>query len=310
MTTDISPHIWLNGKLVQQADAVIPISDRGFRFGDGVFETIRLHNGIPYQWDLHIARLYSGLKALRISLTSIPSLPKSASNYISLYELLLNEARILISKNGADTSDHSLRIAISRGSGSKGFLPIIDDNIPTLIMETSPLPINKKNNVQIHISSICRIPTQCLPTHAKLAQGLNNTLARLEAKDNLADEALMLTPDGFIAECSAANIFWIKDNILYTPELKTGCLPGTTRSAVMRLFQGECKEVLMKCDALLSADEVFITNTGWKISPVQSIVNYDREWVLYPITNSLQQRLDNDIQHYAVPYAHSVAAPS
>lgn len=235
-----SPITCLNGVFLPTSEATVPVADRGFRFGDGVFETIRFEQGVPYQWELHLSRMNAGLAALRINPPVVD---------------WVNTARSLMQKNSL--TDGFLRIAISRGVGSRGYMP--DENItPTWVMECLPPAPLQQNPVKLWLSTITRPLLSALPTNHKLAQGVGNTLALLEARDHGCDDALMLTYDGKLCETASANLFWIKDDKIFTPTLSTGCLAGSTRAALMRLSAVE--EVVANTETLKQADAIFITN--------------------------------------------------
>lgn len=271
----MNSYIYLNGKQVPAGEALLPVADRGFRFGDGVFETIAVHNGTPYQLELHLARLKSGLAAIRIETD----------------DSLEKPIRDLIAKN--KVVDGFVRVAISRGSGSKGYLPI--GNEPTIVIETMPRTPGPES-ATLHLSAVRKIPLACLPVYHKLAQGLNSTLARMEAEEHGCFEALMLTTEGYVAEASSANIFWVKDGVLYTPHLSTGALAGTTRAAILRLMNFKVEEVSQKLDALEKADELFLTNVNWGVLPVTALGA--REWPVGKLTKDLQATYKKDIAAY------------
>lgn len=234
--------------------AAVALADRGFRFGDGVFETIRLIHGVPYLWGLHMARLTQGLQALQI----IPP------------EIHWPEfAAAVIQKNKAN--EGFLRIAVSRGVGSRGYLPHPPGMPATWAIEYLPPLALPEAPFNLWLSAYAKIPPQCLPTQHKLAQGISSTLAALQAQQNGCDDALQLTVDGMISETSSANLFWIDQNVCYTPGLETGCLAGTTRDAVFRLCPLEIRVVSRPLSALAAVQAVFITNSRLGVFPVASI---------------------------------------
>lgn len=269
--------IYLNGQYVPAEKALLPVADRGFRFGDGVFETIAVYNGRPYQLELHLARLKSGLSAVKIKTDS------------ALHKQIVE----LIKKN--HITEGFVRIAISRGVGSHGYLPA-DDNTPTVVIEAFTRHPLKMDSATLHLSSLRKIPSACLPMHHKLAQGLSSTLARMEAKEHGCIESLLLTTEGHVAEASSANIFWVKGRIIYTPHLSTGALAGTTRAAIIRLLDYKVEEVTQDLKTLENADEAFLTNTNWGVLPVTAFG--DKQWSIGPVTKSLQTKYKEDIAAY------------
>lgn len=244
----------LNGSFVLAHRAAVSVADRGFRFGDGVFETIRVARGVPLYWDNHMNRLADGLRALRID------------QDIGVLE---PHARKLLHKNAG--SEGFLRIAISRGAGSRGYAPHPPGMPASWAIEWTAHEFTSLAPATMYLSSFARIPPACLPTASKLAQGLNSTLALMEARDHGADEALQLAPDGAIAEASSANIFWLKHGTLYTPKQETGCLAGTTREAVLRLSPLPTRLVREGLSTLNDAEAVFLTNSRVGVWPVASL---------------------------------------
>ena len=250
----------LNGQFLPSSEARIPVSDRGFRFGDGVFESIRVSQGVPYQWKLHLARLLAGLKALMIAPPAID---------------WQQMARTLIQKNEA--KEGFLRIAISRGDGSLGYLPLAGIT-PTWLIEFLTPRLLPQQPCRLWLSRYARPLPVTMPTECKLAQGLTSTLALLEAQQHNCDEALLLNSRGELCSAAAANIFWIKHDEIFTPPLDTGCIDGTTRHAVMRLAALPVKEAIANIETLLQADGVFLSNSRFGIWPVRALAQPSTYW--------------------------------
>lgn len=256
---------------------MVSVRDRGFRFGDGVFETIRVAGGSLYQWNLHCQRLKEGLRALHIPLE---------------IDQLEGKALELLKKNGF--TEGFLRIAISRGQGSVGYLPAID-GAPTLVMETvAPAP-RIETPVSLWLSQYRKIPGQCLPAGVKTMQGLQSTLARMEAKENSCFEALLLDMHGHICEGSSGNIFWRVGETLYTPSLTTGALPGTMRAAVIRLSPYPVIQGEFTLDVLAQAEEVFLTNVAWVVVPVVRLLPVNDEWQEHLLADVLYEKVMEDM---------------
>lgn len=244
-------YVALNGLIMPLEEAHISPEDRGFRFGDGVFETIRITRDRPYLLDEHLQRLQEGLDALGIDQ--------------SLQHLPLIGAK-LVEKN--KVTEGVLRICISRGSGSRGYLPIGEQS-PTVYITALSMPDEELTPRKLIVSQYRRLSPAILPTHVKHANGLNSVLARLEAEKAGMDEALMLSENGCVSEASSANIFWQKGGAIYTPSLSTGCLNGIMRQRFMAFFDIiECEAPL---DALLTADAAILTNSAYYLVPVASI---------------------------------------
>lgn len=239
--------VYLNDDFLPADQAKISINDRGFRFGDGLFETIRVEKGAPLHWLQHMQRLEDGLKALKIQY-----------DVGGLEDVCLE----LLAKN--ELQEGLARIAITRGEGGRGYLPDPKSS-PTVLLETFPLPEKPQEPVQLWVSSYQKISKKALPVHVKMAQGLNSTLARMEAQEHGCFEAILLNEHGHICECSSSNIFWEKDGALYTPDESCGLLPGVMRQQVIDESELPVKTGEYTLEDIKQADRVFVTNVAWGI---------------------------------------------
>lgn len=263
--------VYLSDSFVRSDEALIDVSDRGFRFGDGVFETIRLQNGILFRINNHLERLEQSLKVIKIDFDTSP-----------LKQICLN----LVKKNSADNG--FVRISISRGVGSVGYLPKIG-NKPTMVIQVLENTAQNNEPVDLWLSSYRKIPDICLPSHAKTAQGLSSTLARLEAQENKCFEALLLSVEGNICEGSSGNIFWYKQGRLYTP--KNNILHGIIRQTVIEISPYEVIQGNFTIDELQKAEEVFITNVAWLVKPIKSLQPKNICWQQTDICESIRKFL-------------------
>lgn len=278
-------HTYLNGKLLTSDKAKISVADRGFRFGDGVFETMAVHAGVPYQWHLHEQRLLEGMSAIK--------LPQIDMNWQKAVKKLVHKNEL---NNGF------VRISVSRGVGSAGYAPLTD-NEPTLVMETIVRSASQANPATLWFSSYAKPSRHSLPVNHKIAQGLNSTLALMQARENGCDEALLLNHDGNLCEAASGNLFWLKDSQLYTPALDVGCLAGTTRDALIRFSPYLVKHCKARIDELKSADAVFISNCNWGVRAVQSLAPQGWCWTNHRCVARLQALYEQDIRHYVSEHA-------
>lgn len=275
--------VYLNGRFVEASRACVAADDRGFRFGDGVFETIPFYDGVPYQWPLHYDRLLGGLAALRIDAPPLDWIPT---------------LRELMRRNAPRTG--FIRIAVSRGSGSAGYRPL-PGNPPGVVMEILPRGEHMPAGTALWLSRWRKPPPECLPAGFKLAQGVNSTLALMEAGTHDCGEALLLTPGGALCEAASGNLFWVADGRLYTPALSTGCVNGTARQAVIRLYETVIEAAIEATtappEALHGAEAVFLTNAHWGILPVSALEPKGWCWpAAHPLTTALQAALAADIR--------------
>lgn len=243
---------YLNNKFLPLDKAKVPILDRGFLYGDGVFETMRSYEGIVFRLEKHIARLFGSLKALGIR-------PKIAKYKIEkiVYKLL--------KKN--KLKDVYVKIIVTRGANFPTFLVYALPYVPP------PENIYKKG-ARLYVSET-RLNEKSEIAGHKTLNYLHNILCRYKAEQKACYDAVLINTDDFIAETTSSNIFLVKRKKIYTPSVKSGILPGITRSEVMRLANKNLKnrvnENFMKIDALYEADEVFLTNSLVEIMPVTKI---------------------------------------
>ncbi len=265
--------VFLNGRLVPEEQAVVSAFDRGFLYGDGLFETLRVKNGVPLRWDAHWRRLAAGAETLRIKLPF-------AADYLRA------QAREL--SRQSQLSDAILRLTLSRGVGQRGYSPRGADS-PTLVMSLHPAPPLGPAAPQwrLHTASL-RVPAGDALSACKSANKLLHVLARAEAEAAGADDALLLNPLGEIAEASGANLFWIEGNALHTPPLSSGALPGVTRADVLAWCQSQgiaAHKTTIDLSRLLRADGAFLTSSA---SGVVEVIALDDEAIS---TSSMTHRV-------------------
>jgi branched-chain amino acid aminotransferase len=245
--------IYLNGNFYEDTEAKISVKDRGFRFGDGVFETISFYDGNIFRWDLHKARLEGGLNALKIEFNT---------------ERLEYDILRTIEKNSLMTG--FARVAISRGEGSQGYLPTYQKPY-NLVIEVMERPNMEREYANLIVSKYRKIPKECLPVHFKISQGLNSTLAKMEARELNYFEALQLNVDDEIAECASGNIFWVIGKTIYTPSLECSVLNGVMRQVIIEKSPYRIVQGRFKLKHIKKADEVFITNVSIRLLAVNEI---------------------------------------
>jgi branched-chain amino acid aminotransferase len=266
--------IFLNGQFVPAEQAVISVFDRGFLYGDGLFETLRVFNGKPFRWTQHRERLERGAEFLKIKLP----FPRHA---------LRGLVEQLISRN--QMPDALLRVTLSRGVGIRGYSPTGAEN-PTLVMSLHPAAISEPGRADLPVGQDGpqRVPTVTwklvtssfrIPANEPLAQyktcnKLPQILARAEADAAGADEALLLNTDGFVVEAASSNLFWIEGNTVCTPPLAGGILAGVTRAVVLEICDSlgvKVREDSVTTDELKRRDGVFLSLSSWGVVEAQSL---------------------------------------
>jgi len=249
--------VFLNGKFMPEAEAVVPLNDRGFLLGDGLFETLRVANGRPFRLAQHLDRLARGADFLKIKL---PFTPKEIQEF----------AGRLIEQN--DLAEAVLRVTLTRGAGTRGYSPR-HAGAPTFALTLHPLPLqNADEPLQWSlVTSSFRIPAGDALAAFKTTSKILNVLARAEAEEKSADEALLLNTNGEVAETAGGNLFWIYQNGVCTVPTGRGVLPGITRAVVLEICQSlgfTTSKRIIKPEHLRNATGIFVTQSALGIVPV------------------------------------------
>jgi len=252
--------VFLNGKFLPEADATVPVTDRGFLLGDGLFETIRVAGGKPFRMAQHLERMLRGAETLKIKM---PFTPKELQNFSSE----------LIEKNRM--ADSVMRVTLTRGPGKRGYSAQGADQSTVLIMLHPLPPVNSEEPLQWSmITSSLRIPAGDLLASFKTTSKALNVLARGEAEAQGADEALLLNTNGEVAETAGGNLFWVYQDKVCTVPSGRGVLPGITRAVVLEICQTlglETNKRVIKPEMLRNAAGIFVTTTALGIVPVVSL---------------------------------------
>ena len=232
--------IWLNGALVTSAEARIDPADRGFLLGDGLFETMAARDGAVPELHRHYARLTNGAAVLRIP---VP---------LTLPQLDIAK-RSLLEANGL--TEAAIRLTLTRGPGPRG-LAVPANTTPTLLITAAPLP-PPAGPMTLITASIRREEASPL-SRIKTLNYLPGVLARIEAAEQGADDALLLNHQGFVAETSAATLFVRLDGTWFTPPVADGALPGILRAKLLET--GHVQEARLTPAQLLTAEAIFAGN--------------------------------------------------
>ncbi len=254
--------VFIDGKFYNERDAKVSVFDHGLLYGDGIFEGIRAYNGRVFRLKEHIDRLFYSAKAI---LLDIPMSPEKIS------------AAVVASCRQNKIRDGYIRLVVTRGVGTLGLNPNRCKN-PSVIciadkIQVYPAEMYGRGMDIVTVPTVRNLHSALNPA-IKSLNYLNNILAKIEANNAGVEEAVMLNAEGFVAECTADNIFIIKENKLMTPPLSAGALYGITRQVVMELARASGIEVsepnLTRYD-LFNADECFLTGTGAEIMPIVKI---------------------------------------
>jgi len=255
--------IYIDGELVPRSEARISVLDHGLLYGDGVFEGIRCYNGVVFKLKEHIDRLYRSAKVIKLDI------PLTKDEMIKA---------VIETLKANGLKDAYIRLIVTRGVGDLGLDPrkCLKPSVIIIAEKMEPLlgKMAREKGVKVVISSVRRDPVYATSHEVKSLNYLNSILAKLEAINANADDAIMLDSRGFVSEASAANLFIVKDGSLITPPTTAGILPGITRAFIMELAKSLGINVYERDITpveLLTADEVFLTGTGAEIVPVTMI---------------------------------------
>ncbi len=254
--------VWIDGRIVDGAQATIPVTDHGLLYGDGIFEGIRVYGRRVFRLEAHMARFATSAKALALELPG---------GIRATRQIVLDTARDF----GADEA--YIRLIATRGDGPLGIDPTtcLEPRLICIIDRIAVYPEEKHRvGVNLVTSSLRRPAPDVLDPRVKSLNYLNNALAKLEARQRGADEALLLNAAGMVAEAAVANVFVVRDGELLTPPATDGALEGITRATLMELAGSLGFSVLEKTIGrfdLFAADEAFLTGSGAGIVPVRSL---------------------------------------
>jgi aminodeoxychorismate lyase len=253
--------VFLNGRWVTEAKAVVPVNDRGFLYGDGLFETMRVFNGRPFRMAQHLERMVRGSNYLKIPL---PFTPKELQQF----------AGQLIEKN--KMTDAVLRVTLTRGPGNRGYSPK-DAGPPNVVMTTHEIQsLDPANPTRWSmVTSPFQIPASDPLASFKTTNKLLQIAARADAEAKDADEALLVNTNGEVAEAAGANLFWIYHDKICTTPTGRGALPGITRAVILEICQVlglQTNKRVIKREALKNAEGIFLSQSALGLI---SIVNLD-----------------------------------
>jgi len=254
--------IFIDGKYCSERDAKVSVFDHGFLYGDGVFEGIRAYNGRVFRLKEHIDRLFCSAKAI---LLDIPM------SHAALMKATVETCKQNKLRNGY------VRLVVTRGIGTLGLNPNRCKRGSVIIIagkiQVYPAELYARGMDIVTVATTRNLHSALNPA-IKSLNYLNNILAKIEANNAGVEEAVMLNSEGFVAECTADNLFIVKNGKLLTPPLSAGALYGITRQTVMELAVETGIDVsepnLTRYD-LFNADECFLCGTGAEIMPVIKI---------------------------------------
>lgn len=254
--------VYLDGQIVDGAEARVPVRDHGLLYGDGIFEGLRAYDKKPFRLERHLHRLEAGARSLRLALPGG-----------------VDAIREIVVKTFAafEPGDAYGRLVITRGDGPLGVDPTTCPE-PRVICIVDRIALfsddKRRAGLSMITSSYRRPQSDVLDPRVKSLNYLNSVLAKGEARRQGADEALVLNAAGHIAEASVANLFVVQGGELITPPTSDGCLDGITRATVLELAAQlgiRARVATLTRIDLFRAEEVFITGTGAGLVRIASL---------------------------------------
>ena len=282
---DYAKKAWLNGEFVDFDKLTFPIQTYGLHYGASVYEGIRIYHSKAFKLRQHIERLFLSADLLKMKLNhSVDEVCKAIEALIATNQVKEGYIRPLVWRGAGDlliSSFNKPEFAIFMWHRMSPFIENVGDKKP----------------LRLTVSKFTRYNPESYPVGAKIG-GLyaSNSVAKYIATEEGYDDAIMLTHDGMVAESVTANIFVVKDNILYTPSEKN-ILNGITRQLVIQLAKEnniEVKEMDFELGFMADATEAFLTGTACEIAPVASI--NDMHFVTGKITETLYNLFINHIK--------------
>ncbi|MEI8348573.1 MAG: branched-chain-amino-acid transaminase [Candidatus Omnitrophota bacterium] len=255
--------VYVNGALVDKAQAKISVFDHGFLYGDGVFEGIRSYSCLVFKLKEHIDRLFESAHSIMLDI----KLGKEKTIEAVVRTLEANQLK-----------DAYIRLIVSRGEGDLGLDPRKCKGNETIVIITDkislyPERLYEEGMAIVTVPTVRNLP-EALNPQIKSLNYLNNILAKIEAVNSGYEEALMLDHMGYVAECTGDNIFVTEGGELYTPPQCMGTLRGITRDAVLtiaRKLKITTHEHVLTRHELYNSDECFLTGTAAEIIPVVKV---------------------------------------
>ncbi len=247
--------LFLNGQFVPEAQAVIPVNDRGFMYGDGLFETVRVVNGRPFRLAQHLERMTRGADFLKIK----P--PFTAKELQQFVEQLIENNQM---------PEAILRVMLTRGPGERGYTPKAEGR-PTVVMTLHVAPPSEYPIQWSLVTSSFRVLAADPLSSFKTLNKLTHVMARAEAAEKGADEALLINTNGEVAETASGSLFWIYNDKICTTPTGRGVLPGITRAVVLEICQTLgllTNKRVIKPEALKNSEGIFITQSAFGVVPV------------------------------------------
>ncbi len=285
--------IWLDGQLVPRDAAKISVFDHGLLYGDGVFEGIRIYNRRIFRLDAHLDRLHASARALALT---IPLSPAE----------LAEAVRATVRANRRD--DGYIRLIVTRGVGDLGVDPRTCPRASVIVIVTDirlyPAELYE-HGLAVITSATRQVSHEAVDPRVKSLNYLKNVLAKIDAAQAGAHEAIMLNAEGFVAECTGDNLYVVRGGTILTPSPQDGALEGITRAALLQLAAEAgiaARETRLTRFDVYTADECFLSGTGAEVIGVTRVDGRPiADGEPGPITRRLQQAFQVLARHEGEP---------
>lgn len=251
----MSQKVWLNNAFVDINDAHISVLDRGFLFGDGVYEVIPVYGGRPFRMHAHLDRLRNSLAAIKVSLE------QTDEQWRDILQPLIDQY---------PNQDQSVYLQVTRGTDDRRDHRIPDNIDATVFCMSTPLKPGLTDKLSLGINAITLDDIRWSRCDIKAITLLGNLLLKQQARDQQADEAILVR-DHRALEGAASNLFIVSNGLLITPPKSNLLLPGITRDLILELAAANgipWSEAAIPVESLNSADEIWLTSSTREIMPV------------------------------------------
>jgi branched-chain amino acid aminotransferase len=293
----------VNGEIMPLEEARISILDRGFLYGDSVYEVFRTYDGVPLFCDEHFERMENSARLISMTIAQ------------SREEMLDHMRQTATAANVPTGTDIYIRWHVTRGTGALDLVPAADltSNFVIILKEVPKWkPEFYSRGMTLAVTSVRRNPVEALSPDIKSGNYLNNILGVAEAVKTGADDCLMLNPQGEITEASNSNVSFVIDGRLVTPSFKSGILRGITKAAIAELSKShgfEMQERVLTADDVSRATECFVTSATREIMPVCAILLENGNWLKLPegggeMTRKVATAYKQYVQQYVQQHAN------
>jgi len=254
----------INGRISGEHDAVVPVFDHGFLYGEGIYETLRTYNGRPFLYDRHMRRLRNSARLIDLAL------PFTDDELATRIENTIAAAKL-------EGQNAYVRVLVTRGVGELTY-NLKATPKPSWVIIVKPLPSPPaelyERGVKVVLVDVVRNHPQSVNPMIKSNNLMNSALAAQQALKRGGFEAVMRNYRGELTECTQSNLFIVKNGVALTPPLESGLLPGITREFVFEIARHadvEVREQILHDDDLFAADEAFLTSTTREVLPVVAV---------------------------------------